>query len=94
MTTNADLLRQDAGNRALRTFVQGLAIDVVVAVSLVVYEATAEESPDWRLLWASLVKTAVHAVASGLMRLKAGGMLAPPAPQAQPAVYPPEDAAP
>lgn len=52
----------------LRTFVQGILIDVVVAVCLLVIEATASESVDWWLLLASLGRTLLQVVASSVMR--------------------------
>lgn len=52
----------------LRTFVQGIVIDVLVAVCLLVVEATASESVDWWLLLASLGRTALGVAASSLMR--------------------------
>jgi hypothetical protein len=64
----------DARNRALRTFLQGLALDVALAVALIVYSATSAEHVEWRLLLLTLAKTAVQTAASYVMR-----KLSPPA---------------
>lgn len=61
-------LEQDARNRALRTFLQGLALDVLLAVALVVADATRSDEPDYRLLAAALVRTVLQAGASYVMR--------------------------
>lgn len=58
----------DARNRALRTFLQGLAIDVLLAVCLVVYQGLESESVDYRLLLLTLLKTALMTAASYVMR--------------------------
>lgn len=58
----------------LRTFVQGVLIDILVAVCLLTVEATATASVDWWLLLASLGRTVVQTLASSLMR-----RLVPPA---------------
>lgn len=69
MTTSAlRLLTADARNRALRSFIQGLAVDVGVAVAFVVYDATSSDEPDYRLLWATLIKTALQTAAAYVMR--------------------------
>lgn len=52
----------------LRTFVQGLVIDVLVAICLVIVEGTASDSVDWWLLLASLGRTVAQALASSIMR--------------------------
>lgn len=52
-----------------RTVLQGVLVDVVLALALVVYEALSRgEVVDWRLLWALVVKTALMTVASSIMR--------------------------
>lgn len=58
----------DARNRALRTFLQGLAVDVLLAVCLVAYDALQSDAPDWRLLLLTLLKTALMTAASYVMR--------------------------
>ena len=66
----------DAVSRALRTFVQGLLTDVLLAVVLVVSDALREttETIDWRLLGLATLKTAAMTAASYVMR-----KVAPPA---------------
>lgn len=63
-------LRQDAGNRAYRTFLQGLGIDILVAVSILAYNLSS--SPDdelsWLLIGASLARTVVQSAAAYIMR--------------------------
>lgn len=62
-------LRADARNRALRTFLQGLGIDLLVAVALVVHQVATDPSPVvWTLLGASLARTAAQTAASYIMR--------------------------
>lgn len=58
----------DARQRATRTFIQGLLIDVLLAAALVVYDALQAADVDWRLLALSLLKTALTTVASYVMR--------------------------
>lgn len=63
----------DARNRAARSFVQGLAVDVGVAVSLVLVTMLnpAAEWGDvqWAVLGFTLAKTVVVAAASYVMRM-------------------------
>lgn len=61
-------LGQDARNRALRVFLQGLALDVLLAVALVVYDATQSAEVDYRLLGAALLRTVLQSAASYVMR--------------------------
>lgn len=58
----------DARNRALRTFLQGLGVDLLLAICLVASEAMTAAQPDWRLLLLTLAKTAVTTAASYVMR--------------------------
>lgn len=58
----------DARNRALRTFVQGAALDVLLAVCLVVYDALQSDAVDWRLMFVTVGKTALMTVAAYVMR--------------------------
>lgn len=51
-----------------RTVVQGVAIDVLVAVCLLVASATATEEVNWWLLLASLGRTVVQALAASVMK--------------------------
>ena len=53
-----------------RTALQGLGTDVAVAVALVIYDATQSDQVDWRLLGASVLKTAVMTGASYVMKRK------------------------
>jgi hypothetical protein len=70
MTTT--LLATDASNRALRSLLQGLAIDVAVGVALALtaYFATRNNWGDmeWALLGFSVAKSAVQAVCAYIMR--------------------------
>ena len=65
-------LTQDARNRALRTFVQGLVVDVVVAVAVILLPqlASAHSFADlnWGLLAFLLAKTVVVSGLSYVMR--------------------------
>jgi hypothetical protein len=63
-------LERDARNRAVRTFLQGLALDVGVAVALVVYDVTNDDQPDYRLMLATIGKTVLMTAAAFVMRLK------------------------
>jgi len=81
----------DARNRATRTFLQGLAIDVAVALSLVVitYFATADGWGDiqWAILGFSVFKTVLMVVAAFIMRRfvdRPGSSTLPPDPPGQP----------
>lgn len=66
---SAAALKADAGNRALRTFLQNLAIDLGVAVALVVYTTVGSGSDiDWALLGLSILKTVLVTAASYIMR--------------------------
>lgn len=72
MTTEAT--KADATSRGWRTFVQGLAIDLTLAVAaaLLVWLPDADLSSNeaWLILGTSLTKTVLTAVASYVMRLK------------------------
>ncbi len=58
----------DARNRALRTFLQGLALDALLAVCLVVYDALQATTIDWRLLAVTAAKTALMTAVAYVMR--------------------------
>lgn len=65
-------VRADASNRALRTLMQGLIIDVAVAVCLVLAPAfTSIEwtSAYWAALGLSLARTALQSVVSYIARM-------------------------
>ena len=70
MTTPA--LTTDARNRALRTFLQGLASDVLAAVILLVLpvftNAQGWQDVDWKILGFLLAKTVVVTALSYVMR--------------------------
>lgn len=51
-----------------RTFLQGIALDLVLAICFIVYEAMQAQEPQWRLLLLSLVKTVLMTLASSIMR--------------------------
>jgi hypothetical protein len=63
-------LERDARNRAWRTFLQGLGLDVLVAIATLVVTLT--QSPDawqgWAVVGASLARTVAQAAASYVMR--------------------------
>lgn len=72
MTTEA--VHADATQRSKRTLIQGLAIDIVIAVAAVllvwVPDADLSSSEAWLVLGTSLAKTVLTAAASYVMRLK------------------------
>lgn len=75
MTHPASSVAADARNRAVRTFLQGLAVDVVLAVAVALSAALADpgfawSAGYWRLLGLSLAKTVLMTVAAYVMRLK------------------------
>lgn len=62
-------LGADARNRALRTFWQGLAIDVLVAVAVLAYAIATDPAPIvWAAVGASLARTVVQSAAAYVMR--------------------------
>lgn len=82
-------LERDARNRALRTFLQGLGLDVLAAVALFLFNAfsTADEwgDLDWKLLGFLLAKTVTTTAASYVMRKYLDGSSVPtPLPPADP----------
>ena len=70
--TNNDLLKADARNRTLRTFVQGLAIDVGVALAIILYNvfdnSNSWSAMDWAAIGFSLARTFVQSAAAYVMR--------------------------
>ncbi len=66
--------RTDATDRAWRTLVQGLAVDVAIAIAaaLLVWlpDADISSTEAWIVLGTTLAKTVLTAVASFVMRLK------------------------
>ena len=68
----ATALQQDAANRAWRSFLQGLGIDVLVALALVVYtvldSAASWTALEWNIIGFTLLKTVLITAASYVMR--------------------------
>lgn len=64
----------DAANRGFRTLIQGVAIDVAVAVAAVLLlwlpDANFADEAAWVMLGTSVGKSVLTAVASYVMRLK------------------------
>lgn len=92
MTTNTALVARDARNRALRTFLIGLGIDVLVAVCLVL-TVTFRDANGWSdlegsILAFTLLKTVVQTAGSYVLRrfLDASALPTPlpPDPQGSP----------
>lgn len=67
------LLKKDASNRSVRTFLQGLAIDIAVGIALVLATFFVDKNSwgdiEWAILTFSLAKSAVQALAAYIMRL-------------------------
>lgn len=78
----------DARNRALRTFVQGVGIDVLVAIAAVLLvwlpDADVSNKEAWLVLGTSVVKSVLTAIAAYVMRAKLDGSGLSPAPPADP----------
>lgn len=69
---NAQDARHDAAERSLRSLAQGLALDILVAVVLVLATAVGdiEWTPTyWKLLGLTLAKSVIQAGVSYLMRM-------------------------
>jgi hypothetical protein len=73
----SDEVKQDAKNRGIRTLLQGLSIDVLVAIGAGTLAVVATWDGDdvlavgaWVALAASVIKSVVTAAASFLARLK------------------------
>ena len=62
----------DAKNRAMRTLVQGFAIDVLIAVAGTAYVILTGSEFGWMMLLTAMGKTAATTAASYVMRLKLG----------------------
>lgn len=86
-------LNVDAKNRALRSFIVGLAIDVCVAVVLVLMNVFGSADGwgdlDWKILGFTLAKTVLMSAGSYVLRRFADGSVIPtplpPAPVPAPA---------
>lgn len=87
---NATLLTADAKNRALRTFLQGLATDVAAALILYLLPiftgATGWQDLDFKLMGFMVAKTIVVTAFSYVMRkyLDGSGVPTPLPPEPQP----------
>lgn len=72
--TDISTTKADAAQRAKRTFIQGIALDVAVAVAVALLawlpDADLTSKQAWIILGTSLAKTVLTAVASYVMRLK------------------------
>lgn len=81
-------LAADAKNRAFRTFLQGIGIDVAVAVAaaLLVWlpDADISKKEAWIVLGTSAAKTVLQAIAAYVMRAKLDGIGVTPLPPANP----------
>lgn len=82
-------LERDARNRALRTFLQGLGLDVLAAVSLALFNAWSAADDwgdlDWALIGFMLAKTVTTTAASYIMRRYLDGSSLPtPLPPSDP----------
>lgn len=53
---------------AFRTFIEGVAIDVALALCLVVVAATTSDHVDWRVLGALALKTVLHTMAASVLK--------------------------
>jgi hypothetical protein len=92
-------LTTDAKNRALRTFLQGLAVDVAISIAVVIITvfATADDWGDlqWTIIGFSLFKTVLTTIASFVMRRfvdRPGSVALPPDPPGPPSEpNPPQD---
>jgi hypothetical protein len=72
MSTTDPVVKADARKHSLQSLVQGLALDVAVAIVLVLGTAfnTIEWTPDyWKLLGLTVAKSVLQAGASYLMRV-------------------------
>lgn len=69
-----NLVRKDARDRSLRTFMQGLGVDLLIAVAgtLLLWVADADilTAESWTIFAAMAVKSVLMAAASYIMRLQ------------------------
>lgn len=73
-------VKSDAKNRALRTFLQGLGIDLLIAITGTAYIVLTGEGFGWAVLGTAVAKTGLTTLASYVMRIKLNGkMLGNPA---------------
>ena len=91
---NAQILAADARNRALRSFLQGLAVDLGVAVITVLVtvfgDANGWGDLQWGIIGFTLAKTCVQSIASYVMRRFVDGSGLPTPLPPEPAVEPAE----
>ena len=91
--TNLALLTVDAKNRALRSFVQGLSVDLAVAIVTVLLtvftDANGWGDLQWAVIGFTLAKTCVQSLAAFIMRRFVDGSAVrtplPPEPAVEPA---------
>ena len=72
MSEETSLVKADAAERSLRSFIQGFALDILVAVVLVLATAfgAIEWTPMyWKALGLTLAKSVLQAAVSYLMRM-------------------------
>lgn len=67
------VLKADARNRAFRTFIQGLGVDILVTLvvfitPIIVGADSWSDLPEWKIVAFSLSKTVLTSVASYVMR--------------------------
>lgn len=81
-------LANDARNRAVRTFAQGLALDVATALAalLLVWlpDADLSSRDAWIVLATGAARTVLQSIASYVMRAKLDGAVPTPLPPANP----------
>ena len=68
-----EVKKADAKNRALRTFIQGLGIDILVALVVLITPILIgangwEDFAEWKIILFSVVKTVLTTAASYIMR--------------------------
>jgi hypothetical protein len=68
-------VKSDAKNRAMRTFLQGLGIDLLIAIAGTAYIVLTGEGFGWAVLGTAVAKTALTTLASYVMRIKLNGKL-------------------
>jgi len=76
VTTMSEFAKVDAVDRSRRTFIQGLAVDAVLALcaALLVWlpDADLSSREAWSILGVSVAKSVLTAVASYVMRVREG----------------------
>ncbi len=75
MSDTIVLAKPDAKNRAMRTLVQGLLLDVMLASAGTAYVVLTGDKFGWVMLATAVGKTALTTVVSYVMRLKMGNVL-------------------